>query len=91
MTPPKFTPWTPEEDKLLVEAVAACGCQSISAWLIGPAYDDNPRRRWCQDLLETCCQIYVWCVRLPSLLPPNRPTARRPGQQGMQKALDPFA
>lgn len=24
MTPPKFTPWTPEDDKLLIEAVAAC-------------------------------------------------------------------
>lgn len=24
MTPPRFVPWTPEEDKLLTEAVAAC-------------------------------------------------------------------
>ena len=26
MAPPRFTPWTPEEDKLLIEAVAACEC-----------------------------------------------------------------
>ena len=42
MTPPKFVPWTPEEDKLLTTAVAACEPRFISLNLAGPAYDDDP-------------------------------------------------
>ena len=42
MTPPGgYIQWTPEEDKLLTEAIATCGYTSIPINLAGPTRSDN--------------------------------------------------
>ena len=60
MIPPRSTPWTPDEDKLLIEAVAACECRFVS---LGP-HNADARYRRRQDLLEARCEIYVWYAQL---------------------------
>jgi len=39
MTPPRFVPWTPEEDRFLTEAVAACKSGFVYLDPAGPAYE----------------------------------------------------
>lgn len=53
MTPPKFTPWTPAEDKLLIDAVAACGAKICWKHVAKsmPGRDNKAcRKRWIHSL-----------------------------------------
>ncbi|KAF9780838.1 hypothetical protein BJ322DRAFT_1081988 [Thelephora terrestris] len=53
MTPPRFTPWTPEEDKLLIDAVAACGakiCWKHVAKSMSGRDNKACRKRWIHSL-----------------------------------------
>ena len=72
MAPPRFTPWTPEEDRLLTEAVAACLSNLPSSLILDPDARLGGTKICWKHVAKSMTGMVDVCLCLPILIDRRR-------------------